>query len=359
MKPWANGGLATAVALLMAELLCWWFHGGAFPYLNIFEEDARYGVVLEARATTRVRTRTGHRSSISTNSLGFRGPEPRAGEGATLLLGDSQVLGFGVEEEESMAGWLRASGHPAQAIAVPSWGPHELALAAEDFVPRLAPRDVVFFANLANDWPEANVANAERSTARDGWLSRRRFDDAEVDGWTFPGRRSLFGRSQLVFTVRALGRLSSGLQTADGTLGASAALRMLEHATELSAPRAGSRSRITPFVRAVRTACGNRCRVLVAILPMDVQVDESAWAKYRTAPRDLSPLEPLREDLEEDLAELGVVAVNVFDALRAASPGAFLDDDPHLSASGHRVVARAIEAELRPSGETAGLEPRP
>jgi hypothetical protein len=339
-------GVSAGSTLAAAEALAAWSQGSAFPYLNIFEADARYGVVLESNASTRVRTRKGRVSSIRTNEHGFRGPRVSSPGGSILLLGDSQVLGFGVEENETVAGRLRAAGFEAHAVAVPSWGPIELALAAEDWVPRLRPKTVVFFANIANDWPEANVPNAERSTARDGWLARRRPDLTPETLTGFPGRRWLLARSHLVFSLRALRALRAKRPATELTLGAPAAERMLTQVGELSAPRGDDRSRLTGLVRRAVRACKARCRVVVAILPMDVQVDDREWTKYGRAARDLSSLASLSEGLLYDLRTLEVLALDLLPTLRAASPGAFLDDDPHLSSRGHEAIALQLRAVL-------------
>ena len=352
-------GLSVPLALGVAEFLAVWVQGGAFPYLNIFRPDARYGVVLEADASTRVRTRRGRVTSIRTNALGFRGPAPSGRPGGVLLLGDSQALGFGVEESDTVAGRLRLAGHEVQVAAVPSWGPFEFALAAEDLVPRLEPKTVVFVANLANDWPEANVPNSERNTARDGWLSRFRPDLNETESFGFPGRSWLYARSHLVFTVRALGALHAGRTRVDATLGAPAAERLLDSVSELAMPRGGDRSRLTPFVRRTKAACSNRCRVVVLVLPMDVQVDAREWAKYGRPARDLSRLSVLGTALLEDLEPLGVTGIDLLPALEAASPGAFLDDDPHLSARGHAAVAEQLISALHAVGPISQKELSP
>src|SRR5687768_3264761 len=104
-----------AAGLAIAELGAGRLHGGAFPYLNLFENDSRYGVRLAPNASTRVRSRDGRITEISTNALGFRGPEwPQgapAGRRRVLVLGDSQVLGYGVAFEDTMGAQLaRLSG---------------------------------------------------------------------------------------------------------------------------------------------------------------------------------------------------------------------------------------------------------
>ena len=113
---------------------------------------------------------------VRTNALGFRGPawdEAETAGRAVLLLGDSQMFGYGVDEADALAARLSERlQRPVLNAAVPTWGPTEYARAAEDLVPRYRPAHVVFVANLANDWVEAHVPNTRRMTARDGWARR-------------------------------------------------------------------------------------------------------------------------------------------------------------------------------------------
>src|SRR5262249_3050369 len=125
------------VSLGLAELAASALDRGAFPFLNLFVADMRYGVLLRPSASTRVRSRGGRVTEIRTHALGFRGPEwsPAPGAARVLLVGDSQALGYNIPWEASIAARLeRALGGGARvlAAAVPSWGPTEYALAVQD-----------------------------------------------------------------------------------------------------------------------------------------------------------------------------------------------------------------------------------
>jgi hypothetical protein len=319
---------------------------GAFPYLNLFRRDPRFGVVLEPLSRARLRSKRGRISEVITSARGFRGAEwSPAGEGRILLLGDSQIFGYGVDASEAIAARLAArTGSEVLNAAVPTWGPIEYALAAEDLVPEQRPELVVFTVNAANDWMESNVPNLMRSDAADGWLMRKRRDAPERTA--FPGREWLLGRSQLVFAVRQLRGLSA-LDGNDLSLGASAAGRVLDQLAELDTPRGEDRSRITVHLRRVIGVCRvHGCRVIAAVLPMDVQVDGREWAKYGTAPTDLGPTLILAERFLFEASSLGARTVDLLEPLRRGSPGAFLDDDPHLSPRGHEIIAEAIARAL-------------
>ena len=340
-------GLSLLASLAIAEGAARLLHHGAYPYLNLFEADARYGVVLQPNATTRVRSRDGRLTDISTNSLGFRGPEwNEAGPGKrVLLLGDSQVFGYGVPFADSVGPQLaRALGPTARSLvaAVPSWGPAESVLALEQLGPRFHPTHVVFVANAANDWFET-VPNVRRTTAEDGWAA-----SPGPAGTPFPFRSFLLGRSHLVLAARQLAKVMGVAELPP----AQAALRLGSNLPKLRQGHAPFRSPLgEPLAQAAALCRTLSCELVAVALPLDVQVSAREWPKYRTLGEDLSPTEILLEDFVADARGLGVPALNLLPTLRAAEPGAFLPDDYHLSPGGHRAMAAAIGALLE--GPTA------
>ncbi len=361
-------GLSLCVALWVSEQVAASVRGHAFPYLNAFEADARYGVRLSANARTAVRSFEGRVTSIELNEHGFRGPSwnlesPTDGGRRVLLLGDSQVFGYNVSYADSMAARL-ADAPEASTIfnaAVPSFGPTEYVLAAEEWVPRLRPTHVVFVANVANDWFECEVPNRLRTTARDGWATAQHAD--RTPPTEFWGRSFLMGRSHLVFAARSVlskvtGPTPPRVSTVD---------QLRERLDELgrapAAPDAAQhavRSRLTRHLEATRRICAEHgCEVVAAALPLDVQVYHGEWGKYRATPRDLRPTERIAADFVADAQDLGVPAVNLLGPLRAASPGAFLPDDYHLSPRGHQAVASALHALLSTQHHAASVPHSP
>lgn len=338
--------LGVALALPLAEALAWAADRGAFPYLRLFEPDAVTGVRLRPSSSARVRSARGHVTTVRTGPLGFRRPEGRQ----VLLLGDSQVLGYGVEDHEAVAAQLTARGLDALAAAVPSWGPPELAAAAEQLVPQLSPREVLAFAYLGNDWQEAEVPNTRRSSAQHGWLVTAR---AAAQPARAPWAPGWLVETHLWFAGEALGALSRGALSEPRR---SAAERLLADLPTLSRAAPPYASRLSRHVARVVAACGTRCRVHVVVLPLDVQVEAEAWAKYTPpvggAP-DLTPLARLTRALEAD----GVPVIDATPALRQAAPGVYLDDDVHLSARGHAALAELLHARLTSPADTARAEP--
>jgi hypothetical protein len=105
-----------------------------------------------------------------------------------------------------------------------------------------------------------------------------------------------------------------------------------------------------PIVKRIEEAKGIADRfgasLLVAVLPIDVEVSAEEWKKYEVAPMDLSTLSVLHDDLLESAREMGARGVDLTAALVAAEPGAFLDKDLHMTPKGHAAVAEAIAKAL-------------
>ena len=105
--------LSLALGLVMVEGLAAVARDHAFPFLNIYEPDPTFGVRLTPSTSTATRSREGRVTDVYTNALGFRGPEWTPAEvaapvaGRVMLLGDSQVFGYGVDEADSVAARLQ------------------------------------------------------------------------------------------------------------------------------------------------------------------------------------------------------------------------------------------------------------
>ncbi len=344
--------LSLALSLAALEGAARVLRRSAFPYLNLFEADARYGVRLHPRDQTRLRSRLGRVTDITTNDLGFRGkswpPPVSQSVSGILLLGDSQMFGYGVNEEDATAAKIEQRlGMPVLNASVPSWGPSESVLALSDLAPKYRPRFVLFVANAANDWFEWAVPNTRRTTARDGWASG---DLALRSGLSFPGREWLLSRSHLVFAARELWehRAARSIGTGEGSLPAETATQLVHDRERLRKTSAPHRSPVTSSLLQAREICRTLgCTVVAVALPLDLQVDPREWRKYGSSPIDLSSTESLLEDFIADADEEGIPAINLLAPLREASPGAFLPDDYHLSPKGHGAVAASISGQLR------------
>jgi len=355
--------LSTLVALLAAEFVAAELRDHAFPFLNIYEADAELGVRLEADTETATRSRDGRVTTIATNAQGFRGPDwtPATSDAPVdrrvMIVGDSQMLGYGVDWSDSITPNLQARlGLDWEVLpaAAPTWGPPEYIKVLERLVPTYRPKVVVFVANAANDWFETHVPNVRRTTERDGWAARVLHADPTGNPSWFPFRRSIMGKSHLVYAVRQL--FKQGAKGPPPAVAVSAK-RLVSRLDELRRPFRGHRSRITPFLLQARDLCARHgCRVVTAFLPMDVQVHPAEWTKYRgEKPVNVRPTWVLGAAYLADARAAGIPAVDWMAPLRKASPGAFLPDDYHMSPAGHSTCAESLSRVVR----GAALAPNP
>lgn len=356
----------TALALVLAELIATWAFGGAYPYVNLFVADPALGVRLQPEAETTVRSPLGRDTDIATNGLGFRGPT-FAGppEKRVLVLGDSQVMAYGVPEELGFPSRLAARGFDVLAAGIPTWGPDEYVALADELVTRFEPAVVVLVLNAANDLHEAGHPNRLRTTARDGWAVGLT-PGLELDPPTdFPGRHFLLSRSHLVLAIRLL------LHGDPHEREIPPALAMVAFANAAPRPSPPWRSPLGPALSAIAKTCLiKRCRLVTAFLPADVAVDAREWAKYEAflpadskgRPPGLGPVLALHHAARIDEAVLSERTARLRQEPRdpsrpppptwldlgpaLAGPGTFLPDDFHLSADGHAAVADALASAL-------------
>lgn len=189
--------LGVALGLLLAEVAFWLRDGGAFPHVNFYVADDALGVRLSPHSSERLAVGRNPISTASTNALGFRGgdwPAPTGDD--VIVVGDSQVFGLGVEDDQTFSAKLRALN-----AGVPTYGPREyLATAAEVLKTRGKARHVVFVLNAANDYFELDRPNRERHAVWDGWAVRKETAPERVT-W-FPFREAIMGRSHFVYALR-------------------------------------------------------------------------------------------------------------------------------------------------------------
>jgi hypothetical protein len=196
----ALGGLAAGLGA--AEAVFTYRDGGAFPHLNVYVADPELGMRLQPGATEDVAFGGNPVTHVRINRDGFRGDElPPPGADDVLVVGDSQVFGLGVEQDETFSARLAAAiGRPVINAGVPTYGPAEYRAVIAEQLARRHPRAVVLTINLANDLFEAEHPNNQRHAVWDGWAVRR---ETAPDAVTrFPGRELLYRRSHLFFALR-------------------------------------------------------------------------------------------------------------------------------------------------------------
>jgi len=100
---------------------------------------------------------------------------------------------------------------------------------------------------------------------------------------------------------------------------------------------------LAAYIRDLATLCAEHgARLVVLILPIDVQVSPAEWAKYGKPVVDMAPTKVLLDELVAASAASGISALDASAALAAAEPGAFLDKDIHMTPKGHAAVAAAL-----------------
>lgn len=195
----AIGGLVFALAL--TEGAFWIRDGGAFPDVNCYVSDPVVGLRLRPNATERIAYARNPATSFRTNDLGFRGADWPSDPGGILLLGDSQVFGLGVEENETAAARIAQQlGSAVLNAGTPTWGPPEYLAAARDLIPKHKPKTVVVVLSIANDLFEAERPNLERHALLDGWAVRRETPPGSIT--QFPGRSWRMNDSHAMFALR-------------------------------------------------------------------------------------------------------------------------------------------------------------
>jgi len=176
---------------------------GAFPHVNFYVEDPLLGVRLEPGASMRFRLHDNPVSVINVNAQGYRGADWTAapGEAEILVVGDSQVFGLGVNDDETFSARLaQLTGRPVLNAGVPTYGPLEYLAITQEILEQRQPKTVVYVLNFLNDPFELERPNLERHAVWDGWAVR--LETAPDQVREFPGRRWLLSKSQLVYAAR-------------------------------------------------------------------------------------------------------------------------------------------------------------
>lgn len=189
------------VGLVLTEAAFWWRDDGAFPHVAIYLEDAELGARLQPDAHQRIAFGGNPTTTFHTNALGYRGPEPDGDPDTVLVVGDSQVFGLGVEDDQTLAARLAEElGKPVLNGGVPTYGPDEYLAVVEEMAARQPLGTVVLVLNFANDLFEIDRPNRERHAIWDGWAVRS--ETAPASTVAFPGRAWLYGRSHAFFALR-------------------------------------------------------------------------------------------------------------------------------------------------------------
>lgn len=365
------GGLCVGLLLVECGLRCFLplsnRRGGRLPFIA----DPDTGFRLAPGSTGSY----GHGAPITLSSLGHRNREfdvrKSAGVRRVLVVGDSVTHGSGVGDEEVYTRVLEDLLGGAQKIqvvnaAVAVWAPVQYRKFLEKRGLALEPDLVVIGLFLGNDITRNDEAWVRNTTAVSSRLvlDKRMFDG--MPWWKRAWRRveprlysnlhgwRLLCDYRLIRSIRP-GEFSPML------------LEMLQDRAFIYQQRsqAGSAaeaawshtfeelSRIAALCRRRRT------RLLVAILPEETQVNPRLWAALGFPKERYSLREPQRRLLEFCRAR-GISCLDTLPALLGAGEAsAFLPDDTHPNALGHKLIAGAIAAWIEKRSGHLWLEPGP
>ena len=192
------------VGLAIAEAAFHHRDDGAFPHLNVYEPDPELALRLRPGTSQRLAVARGNPvTNVRVNGQGFRGadlPPPKGGE--IIVVGDSQVFGLGVEEDETASAQLATiTKRTVINAGVPTYGPLEYTEVARRLLEKYRAGTVVYVVNFVNDLFEAAHPNVTRHAEWDGWAVRKETAPEHVTA--FPGRSLLFRDSHAFLALRS------------------------------------------------------------------------------------------------------------------------------------------------------------
>lgn len=200
----AQIGLGLGLGLVLTEVAFATRDHGAFPHVNFYVPDAELGARLEPGATMAFRLGDNPLTHISVNDQGYRGPEwPDATPGEILVVGDSQVFGLGVDDEQTFSAVLAEQlDRTVLNAGVPTYGPPEYLATTQAVLAERPVGTVVYVLNFLNDPFELERRNAERHAIWDGWAVQIETAPRADDIVWFPGRHWLMSKSHAVYAAR-------------------------------------------------------------------------------------------------------------------------------------------------------------
>jgi len=315
-------------------------------------------------------------TTIAIDSLGLRGAEPgdrRAGERRLLVVGDSLVFGYGVDQPETFCAVLqtlvRDSGKDLTVGngGVSGFNTFESAQRIANLRPTFGPDAVLLCVFLGNDSRENRnrdvaivgglrfagpFARMMRTSARARWMARSRLC-LWLEGWLFvnKGDWSLAADYLAAVPNDAMAGFPDDLRQGAGLF--------LDVIDETTAWPPGAPP-VVPRAMADFRAGLERAKAAANGLPLHVVVLPT-WSHCTAADHDaelrrlgFDPSSFRRGALQQRLLalcrELGLPALDATPWLEAAGDtrASYLSDKGHLSARGNRIVAENLARELAP-----------
>jgi hypothetical protein len=346
--------LALALAGLLAEGAVRLLAPQPMSFPRFYAPDPRAGFRLAPEHSETLTTGE-YSIHVRTNSLGCRGPEPRnrPGDVRVLVLGDSFMFGYGVDDANIMCARLPAAltqrtpgaSYDVLDAGVPGYGPLEYRLRYEELRDAFRPRVVVIGIYVGNDLFDC-LREAPENTVQQGFLVST--SAPHFSAW----------RAWIRLNLHSYRLASSVLQRIRLTKRDDREI----YADKLSAMFVGHPGAEGPagrdpwpqFEVAMRKLIGeiraDGLEVIPVIVPMRIQVDGDAWARFV---REIGKGQP---DLDRFLpqtrmralfAELGVPYLDLTPVFAAQGAGDnFLRLDGHWSARGHALATEYVADEI-------------
>lgn len=247
--------LGLALGLVLVEVGFSMRDDGAFPHLNLYVEDAELGARLRPSSSQRFKFQDNAVTDITIGADGYRAPTPSTREHAVLVVGDSQVFGLGVNDDETMPAQLAAlSGRPVINGGVPTYGPLEFNAVVREQLAEGGIETIVYVVNFANDAFETDRPNRERHKIWDGWAVRTETAPTETPP-SFPGRFWLYNQSHAFYAARRLWHETTTEQSDDRGFASEGTWRDLASAGEAASE---SHTRIDDASQGAREALATR-----------------------------------------------------------------------------------------------------
>lgn len=315
---------AVALGFALAEGITRILDQDALPRLSVFAEEGG-NIVLQHGASARLQHPTGRVTSVHTDADGCRLGGDRGG---WLAVGDSQVMGQGVADDETFAALASAQGLPVANCGVPGHGVEDALAHASAHAEAFGTRGVLVVVNQLNDWTEAGIPAIERLAVRGGFLVTRAHADSRA--------------GQLLASPLARSHVLLGLLLLTASSASQAPPLALRDASASSQASAMIASALRHFA-----AAHPALRTVAVLLPSDLEAAPERRTRSAAWFDGFEPGQwtPLRASLTTALSATPVETVDLTAAL-TSRPEAFLDADTHLSPTGHRLVADVLRTSL-------------
>jgi hypothetical protein len=317
--------------------------GNSRPMIRLFEQDGVAGQIrLQPNGSARIGSPHGEPWEIHTDEEGHRLSSQAVSDLSWIVVGDSQVMGSGVDDPFPFPALMQLDGLGVHNLGVPGYGVGDALWAATTHLDKYEAQGVVIIINQMNDWEEVEAPVGARYTVRGGWLLDA--EDAATARGTFLG--SPLSRSHLGFLLGHT--LLKDWNPPDLPPPAWMTDPVSMRPRTLRIAQA-----IVDFVAAHPTT-----RVLPVFLPADLYATEDRTvASPLSGHTDALSQPPWDDHRLRDQVMASLAVLEPLDLSIVLTKGEhFLTGDYHLSKSGHKVVAAAITAsvEQAPSTPEAG-----